>query len=296
MKEDSPGKRLKDLMDKKGIILCGAFNALSAQLIEQAGFEAVYLSGAGLANGVAGLPDIGLLSLTEVVTQVKYITDVVKVPAIADADTGFGDGVHFLRAMAAFESAGVAAIQIEDQRFPKRCGHLSGKQLISAEEMAQKIRAAVEARRDPNLMIIARTDARGVSDFQDALDRGKRYIDAGADILFPEALQSEEEFAEFARALKSPLLANMTEFGLSPVLSADVLFEMGYRIVLFPMSLFRIAAEAMTKALEQIKKEGTTRDMLSEMQTRKALYQLIRYEDYEQLDEKFAPKRLGRKE
>lgn len=296
MKNDSPGKGLKDLLNKKGILLPGAFNALSAQLIEQAGFEAVYISGAGMANGVAGLPDIGLLSLTEVVAQVKYITDVVKVPAIADADTGFGEGVHFLRAMAAFESAGVAAIQVEDQLFPKRCGHLAGKQLISAEAMAQKVRAMTEARRDPNLMIIARTDARGVSDFQDAVDRGKRYIDAGADIIFPEALQSEEEFSEFARVVKAPLLANMTEFGKSPALSANVLFDMGYRIVLFPMSLFRIAAKAMTLALEQIKKEGTTRDMLSEMQTRNALYQLIRYRDYEQLDETFAFRHFSRKE
>lgn len=296
MKNDSPGKGLKDLLNKKGILLPGAFNALSAQLIEQAGFEAVYISGAGMANGVAGLPDIGLLSLTEVVAQVKYITDVVKVPAIADADTGFGEGVHFLRAMAAFESAGVAAIQVEDQLFPKRCGHLAGKQLISAEAMAQKVRAMTEARRDPNLMIIARTDARGVSDFQDAVDRGKRYIDAGADIIFPEALQSEEEFSEFARVVKAPLLANMTEFGKSPALSANVLFDMGYRIVLFPMSLFRIEAKAMTLALEQIKKEGTTRDMLSEMQTRNALYQLIRYRDYEQLDETFAFRHFSRKE
>lgn len=296
MKNDSPGKGLKDLLNKKGILLPGAFNALSAQLIEQAGFEAVYISGAGMANGVAGLPDIGLLSLTEVVAQVKYITDVVKVPAIADADTGFGEGVHFLRAMAAFESAGVAAIQVEDQLFPKRCGHLAGKQLISAEAMAQKVRAMTEARRDPNLMIIARTDARGVSGFQDAVDRGKRYIDAGADIIFPEALQSEEEFSEFARVVKAPLLANMTEFGKSPALSANVLFDMGYRIVLFPMSLFRIAAKAMTLALEQIKKEGTTRDMLSEMQTRNALYQLIRYRDYEQLDETFAFRHFSRKE
>ncbi len=296
MKEDSPGKALKNLLEKQGIILPGAFNALSAQLIEQAGFEALYISGAGLANGVSGLPDIGLLSLSEVITQVKYITEVVKIPAIADADTGFGDGVHFLRAMAVFESAGVAAIQIEDQRFPKRCGHLSGKQLISVKEMTQKIKGATEARRDPDLMIIARTDARGVTGFQDAVDRAKSYMKAGADIIFPEALQSEDEFSRFAHAVKGPLLANMTEFGLSPGLSATALFDMGYGIVLFPMSLFRIAAEAMTKALTQLKKEGTTRNMLSEMQTRKALYRLIRYRDYEQIDQKFASNRLRRKE
>jgi len=284
MKDLSPGLRLRSVLKEKPILLPGAFNALSAQLIEQAGFDAVYISGAGLANGVAGLPDIGLLSLTEVVSQVQYITHAVKIPAIADADTGFGEGVHFVRAMAAFEAAGVAGIQIEDQQFPKRCGHLSGKQLITAEAMAQKISAAAAQRRDPNLMIVARTDARGVTDLNDAIDRAQRYLDAGADMIFPEALQSEEEFSEFAQKVKAPLLANMTEFGKSPALPADVLFAMGYRMVLFPMTLFRIAAGAMEKGLEQLKREGMSKNMLDAMQTREALYRLIRYDDYEARD------------
>jgi len=244
--KDSPGLGLRSLLKEKPILLPGAFNALSAQLIAQAGFDALYISGAGLANGVAGLPDVGLLSLTEVVSQVKYITDLVKIPAIADADTGFGEGVHSLRAMAAFESAGVAAVQIEDQQFPKRCGHLSGKRLIEAKEMAKKVRAAAAHRVDPDFMIVARTDARGVCDLKDAIERAKRYVDAGADIVFPEALQSADEFSEFARAVDIPLLANMTEFGKSPALSADDLFSLGYRIVLFPLTLFRIAAGAIT--------------------------------------------------
>lgn len=294
MKNGSPGLRLRQLLKDKQIILPGAFNTLSAQLIEQAGFDAVYISGAGLANGVAGLPDIGLLTLTEVVAQVKYITDVVKIPAIADADTGFGEGVHFLRAMAAFQSAGVAAVQIEDQQFPKRCGHLSGKQLIDAKEMRRKIRALVESRLDPDLMIVARTDARGVTDINDAIDRAKRYCDAGADIVFPEALRSADEFAEFARAVKAPLLANMTEFGMSPALSADVLFDMGYRIVLFPMTLFRVAAGSIVKGLEQLKRDGSSRKMLDKMQTREELYRLIRYDDYEQRDQEIASGRLLR--
>ncbi len=278
MKADSPGKCLKYLLKEKQVILPGAFNALSAQLIEQAGFEAVYLSGAGLANGVAGFPDIGLLSVSEVISQIGYIIKAVGIPAIADADTGYGEGIHFLRAMRLFEEAGVAAIQIEDQCFPKRCGHLSGKELISAREMAQKISAAVEKRQDPDLMIIARTDARGVTKLRDAIERGKRYADAGADIIFPEALQSKEEFDMFARAVETPLLANMTEFGKSPSLSAEDLFQMGYAIVLFPMTLFRLAAGAMSRGLSSLRKEGTSKNMLHEMQSRDELYRLLHYD------------------
>ncbi|MEC4679056.1 MAG: methylisocitrate lyase [Nitrospirota bacterium] len=281
---DSPGKQLRKLLKKKPILLPGAYNALSAQLIEAAGLQALYISGAGLANGVAGLPDIGLLSLTEVTAQVSYITGAVKIPAIADADTGYGEGLHFCRAVAAFEAAGVAGIQIEDQVFPKRCGHLSGKSLISAKAMSAKVAAAVETRSDSNFMIIARTDARGVSHFQDAVDRAKAYVDAGADMIFPEALQSAKEFENFATLIDVPLLANMTEFGVSPALSAEVLFEMGYRIVLLPMSLFRIAAKAMSKALIQIKKEGSTLNLLDQMQSRKDLYELLDYNVFERRD------------
>lgn len=284
MMGDSPGRQLRKLLKKKPILLPGAYNALSAQLIEAAGLQALYISGAGLANGVAGLPDIGLLSLTEVTAQVSYITGAVKIPAIADADTGYGEGLHFCRAVAAFEAAGVAGIQIEDQVFPKRCGHLSGKSLISAKAMSAKVAAAVETRSDSNFMIIARTDARGVSHFQDAVDRAKSYVDAGADMIFPEALQSAKEFENFAKLIDVPLLANMTEFGVSPALSAEVLFEMGYRIVLFPMSLFRIAAKAMSKALIQIKKEGSTLNLLDQMQSRKDLYELLDYNVFERRD------------
>ncbi|MBI3805465.1 MAG: methylisocitrate lyase [Nitrospirae bacterium] len=284
----SPGKRLRQMIKKRSIILPGAFNAFSAELIEQAGFEAVYISGAGLANGVAGVPDIGLLSLSEVTTQAAYITRAVKIPAIADADTGFGEGVHLVRAVGAFEEAGVAGIQIEDQQFPKRCGHLPGKRLIPAKEMVQKIRSAIRARHDPDFIIIARTDARGVTNLRDALDRACRYVDAGADVIFPEALESAEEFATFAQKLDAPLLANMTEFGKSPLLSADDLSKMGYRLILFPMTLFRRAAQAMEETLTTLKKEGTSRGLLGQMQTRRALYEVIHYDDYERLDAELA--------
>jgi len=284
----SPGKRLRQIIEKRSILLPGAFNAFSAELIERAGFEAVYISGAGLANGVAGVPDIGLLSLAEVTTQAAYIARAVKIPAIADADTGFGEGVHLVRAVEAFEAAGVAGIQIEDQAFPKRCGHLPGKSLISAKEMVQKIEAATRARRDPDFLIIARTDARGVTHLRDAIDRAQRYLDAGADLIFPEALESAEEFRKFAEKVKGPLLANMTEFGKSPLLSAEELSEMGYRLILFPMTLFRAAAKAMEETLDDLKKEGTSKRLLGRMQSRRELYEVVRYADYERLDREIA--------
>ena len=291
----SPGKRLRQIIEKRTIVLPGAFNAFSAELIERAGFEAIYISGAGLANGVAGVPDIGLLSLTEVAAQAAYIARAVKIPAIADADTGFGEGVHLVRAVEAFEAAGVAGIQIEDQEFPKRCGHLPGKRLIPAKEMVQKIQGAIRARRDSEFMIIARTDARGVTGFRDAVDRARRYVDAGADVIFPEALESAEEFARFTEKIDVPLLANMTEFGKSPLLSAGDLSKMGYRLILFPMSLFRMAARAMEETLAVLKKEGTSRGLLGQMQTRRELYEVIRYADYERLDQQIASATQGKK-
>lgn len=288
MKRASPGKELRRLIKNRPVLLPGSYNALSAMLVEQAGFEAVYVSGAGLANGVAGLPDIGLLSLSEVIAQVAYITRAVDIPVIADADTGFGEGVHLVRAVQAFEAAGVAGVHIEDQEFPKRCGHLPGKRVVPVEEMVRKIRAAREARRDPDFVLIARTDARGVTGFRDAVDRGRRYLQAGADVIFPEALESAEEFSAFARDVRAPLLANMTEFGKSPPLSAEALARMGYRLILFPMTLLRIAARAMEEALNQIKKEGSSRSIVGQMQSRQELYRLIRYADFEQLDREIA--------
>lgn len=280
----SPGRRFRQLLQKRNIILPGAFNALSALLIERSGFEAVYLSGAGLANGVAGLPDIGLLTLTEVITQVQHITQAVKIPAIADADTGFGEGLHLLRALSVFESAGVAGIQIEDQQFPKRCGHLSGKSLINEEDMVRKIQILVKERQDPDFLIIARTDARGVTGLDDAIQRACAYRHAGADIIFPEALKSAEEFSIFARSVKGLLLANMTEFGQSPALPAEALFALGYRIVLFPMTLFRLAAKSMETGLAVLKQNGTSKNMLDKMQKRDDLYRLLHYDVFEKED------------
>jgi methylisocitrate lyase len=231
-----------------------------------------------MANATAGVPDIGLLTLTEVVLLAGYIARAVKIPAIVDADTGFGGSENVARTIRDLEAAGLAGCHIEDQEFPKRCGHLSGKSLIDAEEMTEKIKAAVAARQDPDFMIIARTDARAVEDFDRTVDRAQRYIEAGADAIFPEALQSAEEFRVFASAIKPPLLANMTEFGKSPLLSFTELAGFGYRMVIFPQSAFRASMKASQKLLRTLKESGTQKDSLHEMQTREELYKLLDYD------------------
>lgn len=207
---------LREELAKPGIVAVpGVFNAVSALLAQQLGFKAVYVSGAAVTASMA-LPDLGLITLDEMVKATKYIVDAVDIPVIVDIDTGYGEALNVMRAVREFESIGAAAVQIEDQVLPKKCGHLSGKALIPPEEMMKKIRAAIEARRNPDFVIIARTDAVGVTGFEDAVERAQLYLEAGADVIFPEALRSEEEFREFARRVKAPLLANMTEFGVSP--------------------------------------------------------------------------------
>jgi len=254
---------------KKGIIvLPGAFNAASAMLIEKCGFKAVYMSGAGISNS-AGLPDIGILARDEFVQQASYIASAVNIPVIADADTGFGGPSEVKETVRAFERAGVAGIQIEDQKpVTKKCGHLAGKEVISAKAMGEKIKAACRARRDKDFLIIARTDARGVNGFNDAVKRAKVYADAGADVIFPEALESKDEFKEFAKLVDESLMANMTEFGKTPYISIREFREMGYSIVLFPMTVFRIGMKAMEEALIELKRK----------ETQKELYKLLGYE------------------
>lgn len=280
---------LKKLLKKCAIVIPGAFNAASALLIERCGYKAVYMSGAGISNS-AGLPDIGILSMDEFVRQARYIANAVKIPVIADADTGFGGPEEVRETVRAFEKAGVAGIQIEDQKkATKRCGHLTGKEVISAKAMAEKIRAACSARKDKDFFIIARTDARGVTGFDDAVKRALIYLDAGADIIFPEALESKDEFKEFAKRVRprtkdfgvgvdAPLMANMTEFGKTPYISVTEFEAMGYSIVIFPMTVFRIGMNAMENALMELKKRGTQKWLLKKMQTREELYKLIRYE------------------
>src|SRR5438093_9108189 len=243
----SKSKRLRELITKGAVIMPGVTSAGMAREAERAGFEAVYVSGAGMANATAGAPDIGLLTLTEVVQLAGYIAKAVKIPAIVDADTGFGGAENVGRTIRELEAAGLAGCHIEDQEFPKRCGHLAGKSIVDVEEMVGKIKAAVGARRKPNFMIIARTDARGVEDFDRVVERASEYLAAGADAIFPEALQSAEEFRDFAKEIDLPLLANMTEFGKSPLLTFEQLADFGYRMVIFPQSAFRVSMKASEK-------------------------------------------------
>ncbi|HEX3598570.1 MAG TPA: methylisocitrate lyase [Lacipirellulaceae bacterium] len=283
----TPGQLLRDAIAEGAIQVPGAPNALMARLIEDMGFSAMYLSGAALSAGVVGMPDIGLFTLTELVQQVQYLTAQVITPVIVDADTGFGDTSNVERTVVELERAGAAAIQLEDQELPKRCGHLSGKSLVTTDAMCAKIRAAVAARGDDSLVIIARSDARGVDNFDAAVNRAHKYIAAGADWIFPEALATREEFQAFAKAVDVPLIANMTEFGKSPLLSFAELSDLGYRAVLYPVTLLRVAMKAAETALSIIATDGTQRDLLDLMQTRQELYDLLDYNSYEERDREY---------
>ena len=274
----SKGAQLRELIAKGAVLMPGVPNGAMARQVEQAGFDAIYISGAGMANSTAGVPDIGLLTLTEVARLAGYIANAVKIPAIVDADTGFGGAENVIRTIHEFEAAGLAGCHIEDQDFPKRCGHLAGKSIVDLDEMVGKIKAAVGARRDPDFLIIARTDARAQEGFDAALNRAQKYAQAGADAIFPEALETVVEFKRFARETKVPLLANMTEFGKSPLLSFQELSDLGYRIVIFPQSAFRVSMKATEEFLRDLKEFGTQSDWIDKMQTREELYELLDYD------------------
>ena len=279
MNESSPSRsaRLRAMLRERAVVMPGAFNALTARAIEQAGFEAIYLSGGALANSMVGMPDVGLTTLSEAAYHATRCAAVTTVPIISDADTGFGGAENAARTVEEFERAGLSGLHLEDQEFPKRCGHLSGKQVVPVNEFCEKIAAAEAARRDPDFLLIARTDARGVTSYDDAVARAHAYLKAGADMIFPEALQGREEFERFARDVPVPLLANMTEFGRTPYLPVDEFAAMGYRIVIFPVTLQRIAMQAVIDALAVLRREGTQKELLSRMQTRKELYELLGY-------------------
>jgi methylisocitrate lyase len=295
---ETKAHRLRELIKRQTVLMPGAFNALTAIQIERAGFEAVYISGAGLA-AARGLPDIGLLSMTEVASDAGTIANAVSIPALVDADTGYGPPLAVMRAVREFEQQGLAAIQLEDQENPKKCGHLPGKRLVPTSEMAQKIGAAVEARRDADFVIVARTDARAVEGLDASVRRAREYAHAGADAVFPEALESAEEFRAFAQALskegvKVPLVANMTEFGKTPYLTVREFEDLGYRIVLFPVTALRMATKAIETMLAEVKALGTQQGLLNRMHTRQQLYDLLRYSDYEKRD-KDLHERYGQK-
>lgn len=276
--EPSRAARLRAALADHTVVLPGAFDALAARMIEQAGFEAAYLSGGALANSLLGVPDIGLTTLAEATWHATRCAAVTSIPIISDADTGFGGPENAARTVTDFERAGLAGLHFEDQEFPKRCGHLGGKQLVPAAEFCDKLAAAVAARRDPDFMIIARTDARGVTSYDDAVARAHAYLTAGADAIFPEALTDREEFARFARDVPATLLANMTEFGRTPYLTAAEFAELGYRLVIFPVTLQRVAMGAVGAALAELRRTGTQRGLLDRMQTRAELYELLDYQ------------------
>jgi methylisocitrate lyase len=274
----SKSKKLRELIGHGCVLMPGVPNAAMARQVERAGFDALYVSGAGLANSTAGVPDIGLLTMEEVVRLARYIANAVRIPALVDADTGFGAPEHVAQTIRELERAGLAGCHIEDQVFPKRCGHLAGKELVDLAEMLAKIEAAAAARRDKDFLLVARTDARGVEGFDSAINRAHKYVEAGADAIFPEALQSPEEFRDFAKEVKVPLLANMTEFGKSPLLSFKALADFGYRMVIYPMSAFRVAMKASEQFLRDLKARGRQSDWIERMQTRQELYDLLEYD------------------
>ena len=271
----SPGTQLRTLIQDATLQIPGAPFALCAPLAEQAGYSAVYLSGAGFSAAALAVPDTGLFSLEELVVQAKRLCRASNLPVIVDADTGFGKVAECVTQL---EAAGVAAIQLEDQTFPKRCGHLEGKQVVPVEEMCDKIASAAEARRDDGLIIIGRTDARGTDNMVAAIERATRYLEAGADWIFPEALKSKDEFAQFASAIDAPLIANMTEFGAGPLLSLEELADLGFAAVLYPVTLLRVAMKAIEAALAVIDDAGTQEELLDLMQTREQLYELLGYD------------------
>lgn len=283
MSNRTPGRRLRDAWNEEAFAIPGVFNALVAKMAERLGHRAIYLSG-GALSAAYGIPDVGLLTLSEFVNEARVIARATSLPLLCDADTGFGEALNVERTVRLFEDAGVAGIHLEDQILPKRCGHLSGKSVVDADTMAAKIRAAVNAKRDPDFVIIARTDARGVHGMEEAIRRAKLYLDAGADAIFPEALESPEEFAQFADAVDAPLLANNTEFGRSPNLTVEAFGAIGYCMVLFPLTAFRSALKAAQDTLADLKTLGHQRDRLPQMLTRAELYDLLGYSDYEARD------------
>ena len=287
--DTTPNERRKalraSLVDEKITTLPGAFNPLTARLIEDIGsFSGVYVSGAVVANDL-GLPDIGLTTLSEVANRGGQIARATNLPVLIDADTGFGEPMSAARTVAEFEAAGLAGLHLEDQVNPKRCGHLDGKEVVPRDLMIRRITAAVRERQDDDFVICARTDAAGIEGIDEAIERAKAYADAGADLIFTEALYSEEDFAKFRAAVDTPLLANMTEFGKTDLLSAQQLENLGYDAVIWPVTTFRIAMGQTEAMLRDIAETGTQVPWLDKMQHRARLYELVRYDEYNQFDQ-----------
>lgn len=278
----------KQLLQRDRLLVApGCFDGLSARLIQEAGFEAAYLSGGAVARSM-GIPDIGLVTLSEVIDRAAQVASVVNIPIIADADTGYGNAVNLVRAVREFERSGVAAIHIEDQITPKRCGHLDGKEVIPLEEMGKKLEAALASRSDPDFCIIARTDARGVHGFDDAIRRGRAFAKIGVDAIFVEAPQSEAELAEIPRAIVGvPLLVNVFKGGKTPMLPVDRLQQMGYRIAIYPSETQRAGIHAMRQALGLLKRDGTTEAMDDALTTFKERDKIVGLDEWQRLEQRY---------
>ena len=273
---EHPGARLRRAL-ASGTVQCpGAFNALVARAVAQAGFNAVYISGGATANS-AGYPDVGLISLSEMCRTIREVSTASGLPVVADADTGYGEVEMVRRTVTEYARAGAAALHLEDQVFPKRCGHLDGKQLVPVEHMVEKVKAAADNRPDDGFIIIARTDAASVTGLDDAIERSKRYRYAGADMIFPEGLKSVEEFDAFAKSCPGLLLANMTEFGKTPMIDVTTFSDMGYDLVIYPVTMQRVAMAAVTRRLGELASQGGAGGFLDAMQTRTELYDLLGY-------------------
>lgn len=283
----SPGQMLRDQMKEGIVVMPGAFSALSALAAYKQGAKAVYLSGGAITNNLLGVPDIALVSLNEMSGVAAQACQVAPVPIICDADTGFGETWNTVRTVIEMERAGLAGIHLEDQVSPKRCGHLEGKEVVSRDHMETKIRAAASAKRDSSFVIIARTDARGVEGIDAAIDRAKAYIQAGADAIFPEGLISEAEFEQFRKGVDVPLLANMTEFGKTPLITAKRFEELGYQMVIFPVTALRVMLKAVEEFYAELLETGTQAGWIEKMRTRAQLYETIDYADYTSQDEKW---------
>jgi 2-methylisocitrate lyase-like PEP mutase family enzyme len=284
----SPRRTLKQLLNRNQLLVApGCFDGLSARLVQEAGFEAAYLSGGAVARSM-GIPDIGLVTMSESIERAAQVVSVINLPIIADADTGYGNAVNLVRTVREFERAGVAAIHIEDQITPKRCGHLDGKEVISLGEMTQKLQAALAARNDPDFCIIARTDARGVNGFDDAIKRGQAFAKLGVDAIFVEAPQSEEELAEIPRRIPNiPLLVNVFKGGKTPMLPVERLEKMGYRIAIYPSETQRAAIYAMRTALSTLKREGTTESMDAALTTFKERDRVVDLDGWQKIEKNY---------
>ncbi len=285
----SPGQALRNLWGEGIVVMPGAFSALTALAAYKQGAKAVYLSGGAITNNVTGLPDIALVTLEEMAGTAARACQVAPVPVLCDADTGFGEAWNVARTVIEMERAGLAGIHLEDQVAPKRCGHLDGKDVVSVTHMTGKIRAAVASKSDPSFVVVARTDARGVEGLESAIDRAKAYVQAGADAVFPEGLVSEEEFAEFRSGLPGvPLLANMTEFGKTPLIPAGRFQELGYQMVIFPVTALRVMLKSVQDFYADLLASGTQAGWMERMVTRQQLYETIDYPDFAAKDSEWS--------